>query len=255
MKYLVMICRGHVPIVGHGSKPFRVNKDVAPFLLFFLPKGQRLNWETMTVIVRHFHLAFKGLDTEEIYDVLMEQLMRAIHKYDPGYTEKVKGVVEVIENELSQRRQFAVADVNRYVGIDSDRYLRLLCRRGFLESVKGGKEKKITGFVRGDVWSPPAEFFRSRAIGIAYYLQTWFRYYLQDWIGRRMSDSTTTSGGLERNISAPPRHRRIPQIRARLLWTIRTALPKTPSQIPPVSFHGHPVWVLTIHYLVASPMF
>jgi hypothetical protein len=41
MKYLVMICRGHVPIVGHGSNPHFINKDVRTFLMYFLPKGQR----------------------------------------------------------------------------------------------------------------------------------------------------------------------------------------------------------------------
>ena len=41
MKYLVMICRGRVPIVGHGSNPCYTNKDVKPFLLYFLPKGQK----------------------------------------------------------------------------------------------------------------------------------------------------------------------------------------------------------------------
>jgi len=41
MKYLVMICCGRVPIVGHGSNPCYTNKDVKPFLLYFLPKGQK----------------------------------------------------------------------------------------------------------------------------------------------------------------------------------------------------------------------
>jgi len=48
MKYLAMICRGHVPIRGNtGDKIAPVNKDVKPFLLYFLPKGQSLNWRTM----------------------------------------------------------------------------------------------------------------------------------------------------------------------------------------------------------------
>jgi hypothetical protein len=41
MKYLVMICRGHVPIMGVGNQPARMNPDVRPFLLYFLPKGQK----------------------------------------------------------------------------------------------------------------------------------------------------------------------------------------------------------------------
>src|SRR5436305_6521088 len=34
---LVMICRGHVPIMGVGNQPARMNPDVRPFLLYFLP--------------------------------------------------------------------------------------------------------------------------------------------------------------------------------------------------------------------------
>jgi hypothetical protein len=190
MKYLVMICRGHVPVVGHGARPFRVNKDVEPFLLYFLPKGQQLNLRTMNTVVRHFHLAFKGMETEEIYDVLMEHLVNVINKYDPEYTEKVKRVVETINNELSKRRQFSIVDVNRYVEFDSDRHIRLLCRRGYLESVKGGKEKRISGFTRGTAWPPPPEFFRSGAIGVACYIQK--------------LASLTKSDGPEGNISAIP---------------------------------------------------
>jgi hypothetical protein len=37
------------------------------------------------------------METEEIYDVLMEQLVATIKGYDPTYTEKVKLLVEAIE--------------------------------------------------------------------------------------------------------------------------------------------------------------
>jgi len=74
MKYLVMICRGHVPVIGVGRNPFFINPDTKPFLQYFLPKGQALTRRNMTKVVKHFHLAFKGMDTEEVYDdVLMEQ--------------------------------------------------------------------------------------------------------------------------------------------------------------------------------------
>ena len=86
----------------------------------------------MNVIVKHFHLAFKGMETEEIYDVLMEQLIATIKGYDPKYTEKVKLLVEAIENGLSKRKQFSFADVNRHLDFDCDRYIRLLGRLGFL---------------------------------------------------------------------------------------------------------------------------
>jgi hypothetical protein len=131
MKYLVMICRGHVPVAGHGSNP-NFNKDVKPFLMYFLPKGQKPGARgNMSKVVRHLHLAFKGMETEEVYDVLIMHLMNAINGYDPHYKRKVKLVAEVIKNELSKRKQFTAADVNRHLDIDCHRDLRLLGRAGF----------------------------------------------------------------------------------------------------------------------------
>ena len=83
MKYLVMICRGRVPIMGHGPNPAYTNKDVKPFLLFFLRKGEKPNRETLRNVARTLHRAFKGMETEEIYDVLMEQFLAAVKGYDP----------------------------------------------------------------------------------------------------------------------------------------------------------------------------
>lgn len=58
-----------------------------------------------------------------------------IHKYDPDYKDKVHLVVETIDHELCERKQFSVADVNRYLDIDCHRYLRLLGRVGFLRKI------------------------------------------------------------------------------------------------------------------------
>jgi hypothetical protein len=136
MKYLVMICRGHVPILGIGPKSTfgNVNGDVRKFLYYFLPKGQSLTRQNLNPVVRHLHLAFKDMETEERYDVLMEQMVRAINQYDLCCTDKVNQIVETPNNELSNRTQFAVTDVNRYLEFDCSRHIRLLCRRGFLTS-------------------------------------------------------------------------------------------------------------------------
>jgi len=81
----IEICRGHVPIMGVGNQPARMNPDVRPFLLYFLPKGQKAVYQNLSKVVKQLHLAFKGMETEEIYDVLMEQLMGALKGYDPQY--------------------------------------------------------------------------------------------------------------------------------------------------------------------------
>jgi len=48
-----------------GKNPFSINPEIKPFLQYFLPKGQALTRRNVTKIVKHFHLAFKGMETEE----------------------------------------------------------------------------------------------------------------------------------------------------------------------------------------------
>jgi hypothetical protein len=91
-----------------------------------------------------------------------------------------KRLVEVLSNELSQRRQFGFADVNTHLDFDCNRYIRLLGRLGFLKAVKDGNSKRITGFVRTASWPPPPTFFSQGAIGVAHYIQKWFRFKLQE---------------------------------------------------------------------------
>ena len=124
--------------MGHGQNPAYTNKDVKPFLMYFLPKGQKPTRPNLTTAARHLHLAFKAMDTEEVYDVLMEQFVGAVKGYDPNYKAKVKLVTGVIQNELSKRKQFTVNDVNRHLDIDSSRYLRLLVRVGFIQKAEEG---------------------------------------------------------------------------------------------------------------------
>jgi hypothetical protein len=90
MKYLVMICRGHLPVNGVGRKASHVNSDSRQFIRYFLPKGAPINKQTMLTAVLHFHLAFKGMEVDEVYDVLMEQLVAAVNGYDPDYKSKIR---------------------------------------------------------------------------------------------------------------------------------------------------------------------
>jgi hypothetical protein len=154
-----MICRGHVPILGIGPKSSfgNVNSDVKKFLLYFMPKGSQPNRQVRSAVVRHLHPALTGMESGEVYDVLMEQLVRAINQYDPKYTEKVKLVVEAINHELSKRTKFAAVDVRRYVDFDCDRHIRLLCRRGFLTSHEktGLEEEGIFSGAQAELcWRP-----------------------------------------------------------------------------------------------------
>ena len=137
MKYLFLICRGHV-----SKWEGKVNKDLKRFLRYFLPRGARASAANLGKAARHLHLSFKGMETEEIYDVLMEQFLRAAAKYDPHYVEKLQRVVEEVKRALRQFGGFRSADLNRHLEFDGSRYLRLLCRRGFLFSERKAAEGK-----------------------------------------------------------------------------------------------------------------
>jgi hypothetical protein len=130
------------------------------------------------------------METEEVYDILMEQLISALNGYDPNYKDKVKVVVEAIENE---QEQFSATDINRHLEFDCTRHLRLLARSGFLEVVSA-KWPAQPEFKRLETWPPPAAFFAGAPIGVAYYLQRWFRYSLQEWIHKRMREWESKEG-------------------------------------------------------------
>jgi hypothetical protein len=108
--------------------------------------------------------------------------------------------VEAINEKLSQCEQLCLADVDRHLDFDCHRYIRLLCRRGYLTSAMG-ENRRISGYVRSKIWPPPPEFFEAGAIGVAYFLQTWFRYYLQTWIETSMSQLETHEGVYSWNYS------------------------------------------------------
>ena len=133
------------------------------------------------------------MQTEEVYDVLMEQLIAAVNGYDPSYKDKVKLAVEAI-NGLPKQKQFSAADVNRHLEFDCARHLRLLARGGFLETVPGRTEKGVPEYRRLVSWPPPADFFGGTPIGAAYYVQRWFRYGLQEWIAKRMRELESKEG-------------------------------------------------------------
>lgn len=189
LKYLTMISVGHVPMYGS-----RVNSDVAPFLRYFLPKGETPSREAFLKVCRHLHLAFKGMDTDEVYDALMELLLGAVRRYDPYYTTKVKLITEIIDETLAKQSDFTAGQVTEHLGFDAVGYLRLLHRRGFLETVgERGPEGVRYARNRG-TWPPPASFFANGPIGFTYYLQTRFRFSLREWIDERMRQIETREG-------------------------------------------------------------
>jgi hypothetical protein len=147
-----------------------------------MPKGGELNRATCNKICKTLHLAFKGKTTDEIYDILMEQLIRAIRQYDPHYSDKTRQVVETINDKLSQFQQITVLDVNRHLEFDATGHLRMLVRRGHLEKVAGPGRSK--SYARSAAHWPPDAAIYSHPVGITYCIQKWFRCYLQGWSPR-----------------------------------------------------------------------
>ena len=105
----------------------------------------------------------------------------------------MKLIAEIINEELRKHSEFTPTDINQHLDFDSDSYLRLLCRRGFLEQIR---EKGPDGlrYARSAAWPPPDSYFTSGPIGLTYCVQTWFRYYLQQWIEGRMGELEAKEG-------------------------------------------------------------
>ena len=192
---------------GHVSvRQGKIYPDLAKFLSYFLSKGQTLNMATAKTVAHSLHLAFKGMDSGEVYDILMQQFLAAAARYDPDYTGKIRRIAECIDHELSKYKQIRAVDLNRYLEFDGDRHLRFFARHGFLQAVKG-KDGRISGWVRSGLWPPPAEFFQDKPFGFARYVQTWFRYYLQQWIEKRLSELESKEGAYSYGL----RGRKVPQ--------------------------------------------
>jgi hypothetical protein len=196
-KYLSMICNGHLPSLRTPA-----GKEASKILQMLIPKGRKVSRESLSMACRSMHLAFKQNTTDDIYDTLLICLMRAVRKYDPNYTRKVKKVCETIDAQFPAKRrskipvQFTDADISQQLGYDCLSYIRMLVKRRFLESVAGPK-KKVVGYKRTSAWPPPEEFFKSGPIGFVYYLPRYFRYYLHEHICAAMGEIESDEGLLQ----------------------------------------------------------
>jgi hypothetical protein len=90
LKYVSMIVAGHLPLTRKGGRKNEINQDTHLLLCYFIARGQPVNHATLGQACRTLHLAFKGMDADEVYDPLMMCLVKAIKKYDPYYSDKGK---------------------------------------------------------------------------------------------------------------------------------------------------------------------
>ena len=172
-----------------SKRPFgRAHHGLRYLAQYFMPKNTPMTKQVMTNICRTFHLAFKGMDADEIYDVMMSLLLRAALKYDPLYSEKVARVIEVIKNPELIGRTFTINDLNNHLDFDGARFVRVLCRNGFLEPLpEDGKPRRYRR--KADAWRKRlTKFLHAGPVGFTYYLQMWFRYYLEMHIESAMGE-------------------------------------------------------------------
>lgn len=177
-KYAGMIISGSLPKTGG-----HVNEDTKKMLRMFLPAGTRVTGFTLAKTARTLNLAFKGQSTEEVYNILVGCLVRAVDKYDPRYVEKVKLAVEAIEK--MRNRCFTSKQVSEDAEFNCARICLMLVRRGHLKRVARPGNRKPAFFKRDD-WPVPDRLLNGKPIDLQYFIPTYFRRYLQQYITDQM---------------------------------------------------------------------
>jgi hypothetical protein len=181
MKYTLMVVKGQIP-----SLKTPAGKDAAKMLKTLMPSGSSQSHMALSQVCKTLHLAFKQQSTDDVYDIMVMCFLKASKKYDPFYHTKIKQVSEYLNEELNKKAQIDVSDISIKMGFIASGCLKWLARKGFLEATVDAK-KKITGYKRGQIWPIPNETFSTEPIGFTYFVQTWFRYYVNDYITDSMS--------------------------------------------------------------------
>lgn len=184
-KYAVLIVRGTLPLHNY-------NGDTRQFLKYFLPAGSQMDKAAFAKAAKHLHLAFPGHTITDLYDVLNTLLLRCVKKYDPTYVDKVRSIVKLVnrlQKKLTPKQKkdllLTIDVVTKKVKFDATGGVRLLARKGYIKAVRG-KSKKLIGYKTTKAWPPSKEFLSSGPVGFVYFVQIWFRYYLQEFIDDQM---------------------------------------------------------------------
>lgn len=178
-KYADLIVCGHLPQMHY------YNGDTRRFLKYFLPAGSEPTKQAFAKVAKHLHLAFPQQTGTDVYDILNTLLLRCVKKYDPKYVDKVKTLVKLIQRMKTKKECIKIASIAKKVKFDPVGSVRLLARKGYIKAVRGGA-KKLIGYKITKEWPPSKEFLSSGPIGFVYFVQTWFRYYLQEHIDEQM---------------------------------------------------------------------
>lgn len=176
-KYADLIVCGHLPQMHY------YNADTRRFLKYFLPATEDPTKAVFAKVAKHLHLAFPQQTSTDVYDILNMLLLRCVKKYDPSYVDKVRDVVKIISRK--KKKFFSIENIAKKVTFEPTGSIRLLARKGYILAVRG-TGKKLIGYKTTKSWPPSKEFLNSGPIGFVYFVQTWFRYYLQEHIDEQM---------------------------------------------------------------------
>ena len=80
-----------------------------------------------------------------MYDILVMCLLRAINKWDPYYTDKVRKVVNAIDIKFPSRKQFTAFQLSSELGFNGTSIVRMLAHRGFPEPTAAARGSSAAG--------------------------------------------------------------------------------------------------------------
>ena len=104
LKYLTMICRGHVPILGSDRARCGSTRTLSRSSSSSCRRMRRQPHQLPGEGSAAFPPGVPRMEPEEIYDVLMTQLISAANGYDPYYKDKLRKVAKVIQHVAVNRR-------------------------------------------------------------------------------------------------------------------------------------------------------
>lgn len=180
-KYADLITRGHIPTHHY-------NGDTRRFLTYFLPPDNKPTRAAFSKAAHHLHLAFPQQTSSDVYDILNTLLLRCVKKYDPDYNIKVQKVIHQI-TKFKKKKYFTIKDIEKKVSFDPIGPIRLLAkpskrREAYIKAVRG-PSKQLLGYRIKKNWPPNKSVFINK-VGFVHVVQTWFRYYLQEYIDEQM---------------------------------------------------------------------
>lgn len=208
-KYTSMVISGVVPKTGNT-----INYDAKQLLRLFLPAGVKPNGMNLSKVARTLNVAFKGMEVEEVYNIMCGCLIKALQKYDPDYVKKMKEVIEAI-NSLNGA-PFTSKQITKLVDFQAMRICKKLIARGNLVKVEESNGEKSAQMVTAS-WPPDEKLVNSGPIGLPYFVSCYFRRYLQQYITNEMKSVEAKSivSQIETNLISEDQNRGLGESRIR----------------------------------------